>query len=93
MARVEATFSSFRGTTINGRLWDISTRGAGLQFNQDVTITESTIGMLVLRHSYTNAELELEVEVCWVDNGPSSSLMGTVFSKPLKPGTFLDQYL
>lgn len=93
MARVDATFFSPNGKSIHGRLWDISPTGAGLQFNHDVTIAENTIGRLVLEHSYSKAELELEVEVCWVAHGPSSSLMGTVFSRTLKLGTFLDQYL
>jgi hypothetical protein len=93
MARVDATFRSPNGRTINGRLWDISSSGACLQFNHSVAIAENTIGELVLQHSYSKAELELQVEVCWVTNGASSSLMGTVFSKSLKPGTFLDPYL
>lgn len=93
MARVDATFRSPDGTTIRGRLWDISPSGAGLQFSHSLTIAENTIGELVLQHSYSKAELEMQAEVCWVANGASSSLMGTVFSKTLKPGTFLDQYL
>ncbi len=93
MARVDATFYSPDGTSTKGRLWDISPTGAGLQFNHDVKIAENTIGRLVLQHSYSHAELELEAEVCWVAHGPSSSLMGTVFSRTLTLGTFLDAYL
>lgn len=93
MARVNATFHSPDGQRAMGRLWDISPTGAGLQFDYDVTIAEHAIGRLVLQHSYSKAELELEVEVCWVAHGPSSSLMGTVFSRTLTLGTFLDLYL
>ncbi|MCP9850798.1 PilZ domain-containing protein [Cyanobium sp. Morenito 9A2] len=92
IARVDATFTSSDGISIRGRLWDISPAGAGIQFNQTVSIAENTLGSLVLHHSYSHAELTLEAEVCWVAKGSASSLIGTVFSSTIKPGTFLDAY-
>lgn len=92
MARVDALFLGPRGETIKGRLWDISQSGACLQFNHALNLSENDVGSLVLRHSYSQQELELEAQVCWLSSAPESSLMGVAFASLIKKGTFLDLY-
>lgn len=94
MARVDAVLRGPDGTILRGRLWDISPAGAGLQFDHSVDLSENDLGELVLRHSYSQEELQLQVQVCWVNNSPTSSLVGTIFGGGLLPKrTFLDPYL
>lgn len=92
MARVDVLFHRSTGDTFKGRLWDISPGGAGLQFDQSVDLVENDVGRLVLRHSYSQQEVEIEAQVCWVSNSSSTSLVGTVFAAVMQKGTFLDPY-
>lgn len=77
-----------------GKLWDISPRGACLVVPSRVDFGVSCRGQLLVCDSHSPAQLSLVVELRWIEPAPQATFMGLMFIGARLPQTsFLTPYL